>query len=141
MIVISPTMRLRQYVHALRWMMMATIFWGRMLVLLGLIPPASCRSPERLFVNLIEGGGGRDSLLVQLRVPVKYPQLVNISVKELTALSLSMLDFFFRINSRSGSGAQRLSDYPLSPYRRPTLGHIQIIVAAAISLGLHNRSG
>lgn len=63
-------MRLRQYVHALRWVMVPTIFWCRVLVLLGLIPPASCRCPERLFVNLIEGGSGRDSLLVQLRVPI-----------------------------------------------------------------------
>ena len=64
-------MRLRQNVHALRWMMMPTMFWGCVLVLLGLISPASRRSSERLFVNLIEGGGGRDPLLVQFRMPIK----------------------------------------------------------------------
>ena len=51
--------------------MMPTMFWGGVLVLLGLIPPTCRRSPERLFVNLIEGGSGRDPLLVQFRVPIK----------------------------------------------------------------------
>ena len=64
MIVMRPAMRLRENVHALRWMMVPTMLWGRVLVLLGLIP-APCRSSsERLLVNLIEGGGGWDSLLV-----------------------------------------------------------------------------
>jgi hypothetical protein len=85
--------------------MVPTMLWGRVLVLLGRIP-APCRSPERLFVNLIEGGGGRDPLLlVQLRMSIKQPQLVNISVKELTAFSLSMLDILLYIHSCSGSGA------------------------------------
>jgi hypothetical protein len=52
-------------------MMVPTMLWGRVLMLLGWIP-APCRSPERLFVNLIEGGGGWDPLLlVQLRMSIE----------------------------------------------------------------------
>ena len=64
MIVIRPAMRLRQNIHALRWVMVPAMLWGRVLVLLGLIPAPCPRSPERLLVNLIEGGGGRDPLLL-----------------------------------------------------------------------------
>ena len=44
--------------------MVPAMLWGRVLVLLGLIPAPCPRSPERLLVNLIEGGGGRDPLLL-----------------------------------------------------------------------------